>query len=88
MYSVVSFVVSFRSVLSVVLFLLLFAAAAASCFSSVVMCLSPYANKINDSYKLVYRRYAGLYFTIACDVTDNEVGTAVCRLDFSWQSVY
>eukprot|EP00750_Incisomonas_marina_P018592 INCI3032.1.p1 GENE.INCI3032.1~~INCI3032.1.p1 ORF type:complete len:153 (+),score=28.27 INCI3032.1:271-729(+) len=25
------------------------------------------------TYKLVYRRYAGLYFTIACDVTDNEL---------------
>eukprot|EP00968_Pinguiococcus_pyrenoidosus_P002595 scaffold145_cov261-Pinguiococcus_pyrenoidosus.AAC.23 len=25
------------------------------------------------SYKLVYRRYAGLYFTIACDIEDNEL---------------
>ncbi|KAH0573674.1 Sigma adaptin [Spironucleus salmonicida] len=24
--------------------------------------------------KIVYRRYAGLYFTIACDNTDNELG--------------
>merc|ERR1740130_1743430 len=25
------------------------------------------------SYKLIYRRYAGLFFTICCDVTDNEL---------------
>lgn len=25
------------------------------------------------NYKLVYRRYAGLYFTIAVDVNDNEL---------------
>lgn len=25
------------------------------------------------TYKLVYRRYAGLFFTICCDLTDNEL---------------
>lgn len=27
----------------------------------------------SSNYKLIYRRYAGLYFTIAVDVTDNEL---------------
>jgi AP-2 complex subunit sigma-1 len=26
-----------------------------------------------NSYKLIYRRYAGLFFTIAVDITDNEL---------------
>ena len=26
-----------------------------------------------NNYKLIYRRYAGLFFTIAVDVTDNEL---------------
>merc|ERR1711907_634074 len=25
------------------------------------------------SYKVIYRRYAGLFFTICCDTTDNEL---------------
>ncbi|GMI05447.1 hypothetical protein TrVE_jg4578 [Triparma verrucosa] len=33
-----------------------------------------YTNFIEHStYKLIYRRYAGLFFTIAVDVTDNEL---------------
>ena len=33
-----------------------------------------YTNFIEyNSYKLIYRRYAGLFFTIAVDVTDNEL---------------
>ena len=26
-----------------------------------------------ENYKIIYRKYAGLYFTFACDVTDNEL---------------
>lgn len=26
-----------------------------------------------QQYKLIYRKYAGLYFIFACDVTDNEL---------------
>eukprot|EP00762_Andalucia_godoyi_P000018 ANDGO_02423.mRNA.1 AP-2 complex subunit sigma len=25
------------------------------------------------NYKVIYRRYAGLYFTVCCDTTDNEL---------------
>jgi len=25
-------------------------------------------------YKIIYRRYAGLYFSFACDANDNELG--------------
>ena len=25
------------------------------------------------TYKLIYRRYAGLFFTIGCDISDNEL---------------
>ena len=25
------------------------------------------------NYKVIYRRYAGLYFSFVCDVTDNEL---------------
>jgi len=33
-----------------------------------------YTNFIEyNSYKLIYRRYAGLFFTIAVDITDNEL---------------
>jgi AP-2 complex subunit sigma-1 len=33
-----------------------------------------YTNFIEyNAYKLIYRRYAGLFFTIAVDVTDNEL---------------
>ena len=33
-----------------------------------------YTNFIEfNNYKLIYRRYAGLFFTIAVDVTDNEL---------------
>ena len=33
-----------------------------------------YTNFIEHStYKLIYRRYAGLFFTVAVDVTDNEL---------------
>ena len=33
-----------------------------------------YTNFIEyNNYKLIYRRYAGLYFTIAVDATDNEL---------------
>lgn len=33
-----------------------------------------YTNFIEyNNYKLIYRRYAGLYFTIACDEGDNEL---------------
>mmetsp|Transcript_11800 Transcript_11800/g.18137 ORF Transcript_11800/g.18137 Transcript_11800/m.18137 type:complete len:144 (-) Transcript_11800:45-476(-) len=28
----------------------------------------------HHSHKLIYRRYAGLYFIAGCDVTDNELG--------------
>mmetsp|Transcript_5438 Transcript_5438/g.7109 ORF Transcript_5438/g.7109 Transcript_5438/m.7109 type:complete len:144 (+) Transcript_5438:87-518(+) len=27
----------------------------------------------HHNYKLIYRRYAGLYFIVGCDVTDNEL---------------
>ena len=33
-----------------------------------------YTNFIEyNNYKLIYRRYAGLFFTIAVDITDNEL---------------
>jgi hypothetical protein len=31
-----------------------------------------------QNYKLIYRRYAGLYFSICVDVTDNELAYLEC----------
>ena len=46
----------------------------AECHRLVTARDKKYTNFIEyNSYKLIYRRYAGLFFTIAVDVTDNEL---------------
>ena len=42
----------------------------ATCFTLLTLLSICYQYR---AYKLVYRRYAGLFFTICCDTTDNEV---------------